>query len=464
MSFVIANPEMLAAAATDLAGIRSAISAATAAAAAPTIQVAAAGADEVSLAISALFGQHAQAYQALSAQATIFHDQFVQALTSGGNLYAAAESHTVEQMVLNAINAPTQTLFGRPLIGDGANGTAENPDGQNGGLLFGNGGNGFTQTTPGCRRHAAARVDRQRRGRRRRRAARARARRMDALAAHRRAHGLPAISLGWGLWDQASAMTGGLATVDFKRFARDGIVAMSSADALQLFDTAMIVDEPFMLPAHIDFAALKVKFDGGTLPPMFVDLINAPTRRQVDDSLAAAKSKSALLQRLEGLPEDEQHAVLLDLVRSHIATVLGSASPEAIDPDRAFQELGFDSLTAVEMRNRLKSATGLALSPTLIFDYPNSAALAGYMRRELLGSSPQDTSAVAAGEAELQRIVASIPVKRLRQAGVLDLLLALANETETSGQDPALAPTAEQEIADMDLDDLVNAAFRNDDE
>ncbi|WP_078842773.1 PE family protein, partial [Mycobacterium tuberculosis] len=110
---------------------------------------AAAGADEVSLAISALFGQHAQAYQALSAQATIFHDQFVQALTSGGNLYAAAESHTVEQMVLNAINAPTQTLFGRPLIGDGANGTAENPDGQNGGLLFGNGGNGFTQTTAG---------------------------------------------------------------------------------------------------------------------------------------------------------------------------------------------------------------------------------------------------------------------------------------------------------------------------
>lgn len=138
MSFVIANPEMLAAAATDLAGIRSAISAATAAAAAPTIQVAAAGADEVSLAISALFGQHAQAYQALSAQATIFHDQFVQALTSGGNLYAAAESHTVEQMVLNAINAPTQTLFGRPLIGAGGNGGNA--------LLVGNGGNGGAGT------------------------------------------------------------------------------------------------------------------------------------------------------------------------------------------------------------------------------------------------------------------------------------------------------------------------------
>ena len=142
-------------------------------------------------------------------------------------------------------------------------------------------------------------------------------------------------------------MTGGLATVDFARFARDGIVAMSADEALELLDTALIVDEPFMLPAQIDFAALRVKFDGGTLPPMFVDLINAPTRRQVDDSLAAAKSKSALLQRLEGLAEDEQHAILLDLVRSNIATVLGSGSPEAIDPDTAFQELGFDSLTII---------------------------------------------------------------------------------------------------------------------
>jgi polyketide synthase 12 len=244
---------------------------------------------------------------------------------------------------------------------------------------------------------------------------------------------LPAISLAWGLWDQASAMTGALGSADRARFGRDGIVAMSSDQALELMDTALIVDEPFMLPAHIDLAALRVKFDAGTLPPMFVDLINAPIRRQVDDSLAAAKSKSALLQRLEGLPEDEQHAVLLDLVRSNIATVLGNSSSEAIDPDRAFQELGFDSLTAVEMRNRLKSATGLALSPTLIFDYPNSAALADYMHRELVGTSEQRTPAAAPGEAEIQRVVGSIPVKRLRQAGVLDLLLALANEADGQG-------------------------------
>ena len=287
---------------------------------------------------------------------------------------------------------------------------------------------------------------------------------LDGLAVRRRTQGLPAISLAWGLWDQASAMTGALGAADRARFGRDGIVAMSSGEALELMDTALIVDEPFLLPAHIDLAALRVKFDAGTLPPMFVDLINAPSRRQVDDSLAAAKSKSALLQRLEGLPEDEQQAVVLDLVRTNIATVLGNSSPETIDPDLAFQELGFDSLTAVEMRNRLKSATGLALSPTLIFDYPNSAALAGYMYRELVGASEQSAPAAAPGEAEIQRVVGSIPVKRLRQAGVLELLLELANEAEGTAQPAVAAVTTEKDIADMDLDALLNAALMDDDE
>ncbi|WP_234777025.1 type I polyketide synthase, partial [Mycobacterium tuberculosis] len=199
----------------------------------------------------------------------------------------------------------------------------------------------------------------------------------------RRAHGLPAISLGWGLWDQASAMTGGLDAADLARLGREGVLALSTAEALELFDTAMIVDEPFMLPARIDLTALRAH--AVAVPPMFSDLASAPTRRQVDDSVAAAKSKSALAHRLHGLPEAEQHAVLLGLVRLHIATVLGNITPEAIDPDKAFQDLGFDSLTAVEMRNRLKSATGLSLSPTLIFDYPTPNRLASYIRTELAG-------------------------------------------------------------------------------
>ena len=216
---------------------------------------------------------------------------------------------------------------------------------------------------------------------------------LDGLAVHRRAQGLPAISLGWGLWDQASDMTGGLDAAGRARLARTGVKALSSADALQLFDTAMVIDEPFLLPAHIDITALRA--NAAVVPPMFVDLVNAPTRRRVDDSLAASKSKSALAQRIHGLPDDQQHAVLLDLVRSHIATVLGNTTPEAIDPDKAFQELGFDSLTAVEMRNRLKAATGLALSPTLIFDYPTPSRLASYFRTELAGV-PQEVKNVPA--------------------------------------------------------------------
>ncbi|WP_234822101.1 type I polyketide synthase, partial [Mycobacterium tuberculosis] len=187
----------------------------------------------------------------------------------------------------------------------------------------------------------------------------------------------------WGLWDQASAMTGGLDAADLARLGREGVLALSTAEALELFDTAMIVDEPFLAPARIDLTALRAH--AVAVPPMFSDLASAPTRRQVDDSVAAAKSKSALAHRLHGLPEAEQHAVLLGLVRLHIATVLGNITPEAIDPDKAFQDLGFDSLTAVEMRNRLKSATGLSLSPTLIFDYPTPNRLASYIRTELAG-------------------------------------------------------------------------------
>ncbi|OSC63711.1 PE family protein, partial [Mycobacterium tuberculosis] len=149
MSFLFAQPEMLGAAATDLASIGSAISTANAAAAAATTRVLAAGADEVSAAVAALFSAHAGQYQQLGARAALFHEQFVQALTGAASAYASAEATNVEQQVLGLINAPTQALWGRPLIGNGADGTAANPNGGAGGLLYGNGGNGFSQTTAG---------------------------------------------------------------------------------------------------------------------------------------------------------------------------------------------------------------------------------------------------------------------------------------------------------------------------
>src|SRR5882672_9342248 len=147
MSFLVADPKMVIAAATDLDAIRSALSAANAAAA-PTTGMAAAAADEVSTAIAALFGTYGQEYQAVSAQAAAFHARFVQALATGAGWYASAEAanasvlEVIEQQALGIINAPTQALFGRPLFGDGANATVAGGRGADGGLLYGNGGNG----------------------------------------------------------------------------------------------------------------------------------------------------------------------------------------------------------------------------------------------------------------------------------------------------------------------------------
>src|SRR6516165_8674703 len=145
MSFVIAAPEFVTAAASDLASLGSTISSANAAAATPTTGVLAAAEDEVSAALAALFSAHGQGFQALSAQAAAFHHEFVQALTTGAGSYAAAETAAASplQSLIDAINAPIQAATGRPLIGNGANGKpGTGAPGGPGGWLVGNGGNG----------------------------------------------------------------------------------------------------------------------------------------------------------------------------------------------------------------------------------------------------------------------------------------------------------------------------------
>lgn len=210
MSFVIAAPEFLTAAAMDLASIGSTVSAASAAASAPTVAILAAGADEVSIAVAALFGMHGQAYQALSVQASAFHQQFVQALTAGAYSYASAEAAAVTplQQLVDVINAPFRSALGRPLIGNGANGKpGTGQDGGAGGLLYGSGGNGGVRRQRQCRRQwrhrrrergrrqrqrwqrRHRRYRRQRRHRRRRRRCRAGRRRVRLTGDHRSQHG-----------------------------------------------------------------------------------------------------------------------------------------------------------------------------------------------------------------------------------------------------------------------------------
>jgi 4-hydroxyphenylalkanoate synthase len=211
---------------------------------------------------------------------------------------------------------------------------------------------------------------------------------LDGLAAHRQAAGLAGVSLAWGLWEQASELTAHLSSRDIARMSRSGLAAMKPEEALELLDAALVIDHPVMVASLLDRGALGALAQSGVLPPLFSGLVRQQRRRQIESSGDAAQSKSALAQRLHGLAANEQHDLLVAIVCSQAAAVLGRPSPEDIDPETEFPNLGFDSLTAVELRNRLKTATGLTLPPTLIFDHRSPAAVAGYVAQQIPGSQP----------------------------------------------------------------------------
>jgi acyl transferase domain-containing protein/NADP-dependent 3-hydroxy acid dehydrogenase YdfG/acyl carrier protein len=209
---------------------------------------------------------------------------------------------------------------------------------------------------------------------------------LDGLAAHRRAHGLAGLSVAWGLWEQTSAMTRHLGDSDRARMSRLGLAPLSGQQALALFDDAMLADRSVLVAARLDTAMLAG--DGAMLPPILRELGTRPLRRVVTDAGTTA-SMSGLRARLHGLSTEQRHRELVDLVCTNAATVLGHSTAD-VNAENAFQDLGFDSLTAVELRNRLKSATGLVLSPTLIFDYPTPAALAEHLDAQLATTTTDD--------------------------------------------------------------------------
>ncbi|MGW7008843.1 SDR family NAD(P)-dependent oxidoreductase, partial [Streptomyces sp. NPDC054933] len=206
---------------------------------------------------------------------------------------------------------------------------------------------------------------------------------LDALAQHRRAQGLPAVSLVWGMWAEERGMAGRLAAADRSRAALGGMVPLSADEGLALFDAAVRTDEAVLVPIRLDFATLRAAAATGELLPMFRGLVRTPVRRAVEIGHGGAAEQETLERRLSRLSEAEQERTVLDLVRGQVAAVLGYASSDLVGSGQAFRELGFDSLTAVELRNRLNAATGLRLPATLIYDYPTPAALAQYLRAEV---------------------------------------------------------------------------------
>jgi acyl carrier protein len=205
---------------------------------------------------------------------------------------------------------------------------------------------------------------------------------LDALAARRRSQGLPATSLAWGLWAEAAGMAGELGDAEIARLGRMGVGALSAELGLDLFDRALGLDEALLVPVRLELAALRVQSRSGMLPPMLRGLVGTQPRR-------AGSAEGSLGQRLAGVPRAEWEQVSVDLVRGQVAAVLGHASGDAVDPELAFKDLGFDSLAAVELRNRLNRATGLRLPTTLIFDHPTVAAIARLLVKEVGAAAPE---------------------------------------------------------------------------
>ncbi|WP_155357064.1 type I polyketide synthase [Acrocarpospora macrocephala] len=229
---------------------------------------------------------------------------------------------------------------------------------------------------------------------------------LDSLAVHRHAMNLPAVSIAWGLWDTESGMSGTLSDTDTARLARTGIAPMSAEQGLALFDAALTTQAPLLVAATWDTAGLRARAAAGELPPPLRGLVRTP-RRTTEKATAKATATAGLAERLAHLAPADAHAHLLDVVRSHVAAVLAHGNASSIGVDRAFNELGFDSLTGVELRNRLNADTGLRLPATLVFDHPTIATLTDHLFRALAPAAPSAEDTLRGALEQVESMVAA---------------------------------------------------------
>ncbi|MFE6776903.1 beta-ketoacyl synthase N-terminal-like domain-containing protein [Streptomyces sp. NPDC057676] len=292
---------------------------------------------------------------------------------------------------------------------------------------------------------------------------------LDALAQHRRDQGLPGVSVAWGLWERESGMTGHLGAADLTRLRRAGTTPLTDAVGLDHFSAALRADRAALVAMGFDARAAREALGAQRVPPLLRQLVGAPARRVAVSGAEAADGAQALVRRLAAVPEAERGRLLLGLVREQTALVLSYASGGEVGPEQAFKQLGVDSLTAVELRNRLGAATGLRLPATLVFDHPTPAALAGRLRAELTEALGEPAEAAGAGagvdavdDAEIRRLLTSLAPARLRAAGLLGALLELATADPAppvDGSADGVAADDLESIDAMDADDLIGLAF-----
>ncbi|MEU9609884.1 beta-ketoacyl reductase, partial [Streptomyces sp. NPDC048057] len=278
---------------------------------------------------------------------------------------------------------------------------------------------------------------------------------LDGLMAHRRAAGLPGLSLAWGTWEHATNMTTHLSTADQtrmnRRASRTGVVGIKPAEGMELFDAAVTSGRALLVPVKLDLQGVRAgAAGGGGVPPLLRGLV--PAARQ--QARAAAATDGELVRRLSGLDAAEQEALLLDLVRTQAAAVLGHSGPGGVRADTAFKDVGFDSLTSVELRNRLRAATGLKLPATLVFDQPNPLVLARHLRAGL-GVTDDVLARVHARIEDVEALIGALPLDAAMKSSValrLQGLVARCNGVLEQGAAATVAEQLESASADEVLD------------
>ncbi|MGY4742901.1 SDR family NAD(P)-dependent oxidoreductase [Streptomyces sp. ATMOS53] len=278
---------------------------------------------------------------------------------------------------------------------------------------------------------------------------------LDALARHRRRQGLAATSVAWGWWQPVTGLTGALTDADNTRIARTGLAPITAEYGHALLDAALELPYAAVTATPLNQQTLRTNSTYGTLHPLLERLTAAVGTRRAATVSAPAPDLRA---DLAGLGPDARLRRLQSLIGTHAAAVLGLDATTPLAPDQPFRESGFDSLTALELRNRLTTATGLQLPATLTYDHPTPVSLAGHLDGELFPDSG-DAGAQALEDTRIQEAIAAIPLARLRELGLLGTLLQIAGiETAPGGDHDGI-----EDIRTASLDELVAMAFSAED-
>jgi polyketide synthase 12 len=265
---------------------------------------------------------------------------------------------------------------------------------------------------------------------------------LDALARQRHDHGGHTVSVAWGPWE-AGMLTHDHETAQSLR--RGGLPLLQVDSSLATLDRVVAEDEPCPIVVRVEWPRFHSRYTSLRPSPLQSDLPDV-RRLSTAETQATATRGEALIEKLTALPEEDREPAVLDLVCSHVAAVLGYDSPEQVDRKRAFKDVGFDSLLAVRLRDRLRTATGLRLPATLVFDYPNPTSLASFLRSEVATSVPSPTDTALA---EFDRLEASLSAISSEDTEVRDVLVGRARALLSRLSDTTQTASAQGDVATL---------------